>query len=101
MSFSTFADSLKSSMLSMFCTAATFTPDGGESVSCSVKIGFDVMLQPNSYDAQVVETGTTVDAFYSEVGEPEKGDIFLVDSVSYSVVRITDNDKTFVTMVVK
>lgn len=67
----------------------------------NVILSHDIILQPSSYDAQVVETGSTIEALYSDVGEPEKGATFLIDGTTYVVQRITDNDKVFVTMVVK
>ncbi len=75
-------------------------PDISEPVSCNIIIDHDVALQPESYDAVVVETGTTVEALFSDVATPQKGSTFTADGNVYTVQRITDNDQTFVKMVV-
>lgn len=69
-------------------------------VSCKIEIEYDVILQPSEYDAQVVETGTTITALYSDVVEPKTGSEFKTTDTVFTVKRITDNDKVFVTMVV-
>jgi len=79
---------------------AVYAPTAGDSVSCMARLKHDVILQPSSYDARIVETGSTVMALFSDVGEPEKGSTFVIDSTTYTVARITDNDHTFVTMAV-
>lgn len=66
----------------------------------NVILSHDVILQPSDYDAQVVETGSTIEAPYSDVGEPKKGATFVVDGTTYTVQRITDNDQIFITMAV-
>ena len=75
---------------------AVYTPVTGDQVSCTVRLRHDVILQPSSYDAQIVETGSTIKALYSDVGEPEKGSTFMIDETTYTVARITDNDRYFV-----
>jgi len=84
-----------------FAESAVYTPTAGDAVSCSVFLDYDVAIQPLDYDARVVEVGTTIEALFSDVGEPEKGSTFSINSVTYTVVRIQDNDKVFVKMVVK
>lgn len=82
----------------VFWVDAVYTSLSGGDVDCKVGLSHDVILQPSSYDAQVIETGSTVQALYADVGEPVKGDSFEVGSINYTIARITDNDKTFVTM---
>lgn len=69
--------------------------------NCNILVSNDVILQPSDYNTQVVETGTTIEALYSDVGEPKKGATFVIDGgATYTVQRITDNDLVFVTMAV-
>jgi len=75
-------------------------PEISDPVICKIEIEHDVIIQPSGYDAQVIETGSTVTALYSDVVEPKTGSYFQVADTVYTVKRITDNDKVFVTMVV-
>ncbi len=79
---------------------AVYTPVSGEPVSCMVNLKHDVILQPSSYDARVVETGSTITAMYSDVGEPVSGSTFEVDGETFKVARITDNNRILVTVAV-
>jgi hypothetical protein len=85
-----------------FAYPALYTPVSAFKpvVWCVVILDHDVILQPSSYDARVVETGSTITALYADVGEPAVGSTFEVDGVTYKVARITDNDMVFVTMAV-
>jgi hypothetical protein len=60
----------------------------------------DVLFQPTGYDAQMVEPGVTITALFSDVAEPRSGSTFLIGDNVYRVKRISDNDKTFVILVV-
>ena len=77
---------------------AIYYPVSGPPVGCSVLVDHDVVIQPDSYDAHVVETGTVITAIYNDVGEPRQGSTFVVDGITYTVERITDNDRDFVVM---
>lgn len=77
---------------------ATYMSTSLDEVECLVRLDHDVMLQPSSFDARVVETGSTITAMYADVGEPKEGSIFVIDSATYTVARITDNDRVFITM---
>jgi len=79
---------------------AIFTPVSGEPVSCLVDIVYDVELQPDSYDAVVVERGITIEAMISDVGEPKRGDVFVVGLANYTVRKTAENDGQFITVVV-
>ena len=85
-----------------FAYPAVYTPVSAFEpvVSCAVLLDHDVILQPSSYDARVVETGSTITALYADVGEPSAGSTFVVSGVTYKVARITDNDMIFITMAV-
>jgi hypothetical protein len=82
--------------------AAIYTPSGGAAVACYVFIDFNVMLQPSGVDAQVWEQGTTIKALLSDItNEPNRGDVFVVDGVTYTVQAILENDGLAVKVVVK
>jgi hypothetical protein len=83
-----------------FGTSLTYYDLQLVATSCNVIIKRDVMIQPSSYDAQVVEAGTTITALYADIGEPDAGSQFKTADKIYTVKRITDNDRIFVTMVV-
>jgi len=81
---------------------AIFTPATGDPIDCHVFIEFNVMLQPAGIEAQVWERGTTIEALLSEIGrEPNRGEIFEIDDVEYSVQVPLENDGLTVKMVVK
>lgn len=80
---------------------STFTPAGGSAVSCTVVITFNVMLQPTGVEAQVWQRGTTIEALLSEItNEPNRGDVFVVRGVSYTVQAVLENDGVSVKVVV-
>jgi hypothetical protein len=86
---------------------ATFTPSGGAAIPCMVFIDFNVDLQPAGVETQVWARGTTIEALLSAsagigIGTsiPDRGDVFVVDGVSYSVREITASDGLTVKMVV-
>lgn len=101
----TFAEQMTTDSLifmepSEFGAVATYRDQDFNNSQCSVLIEHDVLLQPSGFDSQVVELGTTIEALFSEVGEPKKDDVFTIDSTAYIVMRITENDKVFVKMIV-
>ena len=98
--FDSFTETLKTGVVNMFGTSATYTPVSGDSVSCSVEINFESELRPDSLEFEIVEIGTTIEALVSDVGSPKQGSTFLVDGVTYKVKRTDSNDKTFVKVVV-
>ena len=92
-----FLDNMKSTIAPAIFNAlgdsATFTPSGGAAVSCTVIITFNVMLQPTGVEAQVWQSGTTIEALLSEItNEPNRGDVFVVGGVSYTVQAVIEND---------
>lgn len=81
--------------------SSTFTPSGGAAKTCKVVITFNVMLQPTGVESQVWQGGTTIEALLSEiVNEPNRGDVFVVDGVSYTVQAVLENDGVSVKVVV-
>lgn len=65
---------------------ATFTPQGGEPVTCQVIISKGDNLQPSGYEAQVFALGMSLEALLAEtVVEPRRNDTFLVGAVTYIV----------------
>lgn len=99
-----FRDNIPGILIRAFEQVAThsgvYSTTGGDPIACNIRIDHDVVLQPSSYDARVVETGTTITALYQDVGEPPVGSAFTVDGGAWEVKRVTDNDKVFVTMAV-
>jgi len=79
---------------------AIFRPAGGVAVPCLIEVERNVELQPDSYEATVVERGITVEAMVSVVGEPERGDVFEMGLVNFTVAKIVENDGQFVKVVV-
>ncbi len=81
---------------------ATFTKSGGVPVDCNVFIDFNVQLQPSGMDTQVWQQGTVIEVCLSEIGdiEPDRGDVFVVDAVTYTVQAISENDGITVKVIV-
>ena len=89
-----------------FAVAAVYTPvmwspGDPETVSCNVILDHDVLIQADGYEAGVATLGTTITALVSDVGTVSKGDTFLVDGATYTVVRPESNDNIMITLVVK
>jgi hypothetical protein len=101
MIFDNFAETLVNSSAKIFCGTAIYTPVSGNSVECSVRVDHDVILQPDSYNVTVVETGTVIEGFVSEIGEPRHGSIFVKNGITYTVKRIESNDGRYIRLVVK
>lgn len=100
-----FLDNMKSTVapaiFNALGDAATFRPSGGAAVSCTVVITFNVMLQPTGIESQVWQGGTTIEALLSEItNEPNRGDVFVVRGVSYTVQAVLENDGVSVRVVV-
>jgi len=95
---------LKTDLFDMFATmgeTATFTPATGAAVTCYVLLSIAVDLQPD-LDTQSWTTGKTIDCLYASIGRtPERGETFLVDSVTYTVASVIENDGLTVKMAVK
>lgn len=85
---------------------ALFTPASGPAVACKVFVEFDVLLQPGGMDAQIVGTGTTIEALPTDdagigIGRaPVRGETFTLDGVVYTVQTILEDDGLTVKAVV-
>ena len=99
--FDTFTASLAESMLEIFGNNGVYTPLTGDAVACRVNIVREAALQPEGYDVQVFDVGTTIEGRVSEIGEPKIGSSFVVDSKTYTVKKVESNDGIFVKVVVK
>ena len=88
----------------MFATMgelATFAPATGSAVSCYVFLSIAVDMQPD-LDTQSWMTGKTIECLFADIGRtPERGETFLVDSVTYTVASVFENDGLTVKMAVK
>ena len=95
---------LKTDLVDMFATmgeAATFTPATGAAVTCYVLLSIAVDMQPD-LDTQSWMTGKTIECLFADIGRtPERGETFVVDSVTYTVASIIENDGLTVKMAVK
>lgn len=81
-------------------SSAVYTSVDLVDTSCYVILEHDVVLQVDGMTSQVVETGTTITAIYTDVGKPEAGSKFVISGITYRVVRVTDNNRILVTMIV-
>jgi hypothetical protein len=96
-----FSNALRDIFASALACDATFTPQGGSSVGCSVIVNRGVLLQPSGMDTQVFERGTTIEAMLSEIGaEPNRGDVFVIGAETFTVQSIDSNDGDTVVAVV-
>ncbi|VVS95351.1 head-tail joining protein [Desulfoluna spongiiphila] len=93
-------DQAAADMWAIVGSEAMFRPVGVTPVPCLIEVERDVELQPDSYEATVIERGITVEAMVAEVGEPKRGDVFEAGGVSYTVRKIVENDGQFVKVVV-
>ena len=101
MSFDTFLGNMKTTLTDIFAVSATHTSLSAVETSCEVNIEHDVVIQPDDFTTNVAEIGTTIEYLYSDLGEVEIGSTFLIDSTTYTVKRIDQNDKVFVKVVVR
>lgn len=96
-----FSNALSDIFASTIAVAATFTPAGGSSIGCSVIVNRSVLLQPSGMDTQVYERGTTIEVQLSEIGaEPNRGDVFVVGTETFTVQSIDSNDGDTVVAIV-
>ena len=77
---------------------ALYIPASGAAIPCRVLVERNVLLQPNSMNAQVTERGITIEAQLSEIlTEPKSGDMFIINpdddrAESFTVESIDEND---------
>jgi len=85
-------------------TPINWEPGDPETVSCSILVDHDVLIQADGYDASVATLGTTVTAQVADVGTVSRGDTFTLESGTvYTVQRLDrySQDGLEVTVVVK
>ena len=83
-------------------SAASFTPAGGTTVTLDVVFEEETRNVAEGYGAQVFVQIYTIDALLSDLGaEPDKGDVFLIDSTTYTVDAVLENDGTWVKVAVR
>lgn len=74
---------------------ATFTPSGGDPVSCHILIDFDVDLQPDGFQATAWQQATVIRASLSEITNvPHQDDVFTypLGATNYTVQKVIFND---------
>ena len=83
---------------------AFFTPAGGAGKDCKIFIDFNVQLQPDGLTAQTWQQATVIEALLSDpslpaaldpygIGaEPNRGDTFVYDEITYTVGKVIEND---------
>lgn len=85
-----------------FATSASYeaVSEAADSVLCSVIVDHNAMVQADGYEAGIVTVGTTVEALFSDVGQPKKGDKFVIGGTTYIVKDIDVCDKVTTKVVV-
>jgi hypothetical protein len=72
---------------------ATYTPDGGTVIPCKVFYRVEIEEQPSGLQGTAWAPIQTIEGLLSDWGqEPNKDDVFVVGSTSYTVFRVLDND---------
>lgn len=77
--------------------AATFTPDGGAPVACTVLVDRNVSLQGEL--SAVVNDAVTITVYRAEV-DPDDGDTFTIGAETFVVDSILSRDESRVVCVV-
>lgn len=97
MTIESILDQATADILSVVGVEATFTPDGGEAVSCDVVVSDEAEIQPGGFDLPAMAQVRTIEARLAEIGTtPEAGDVFVIASGLYAgtwtVVEELEND---------
>lgn len=93
-----FAKAMQDIFNTVVGTDALYITAGGAAIPCRVIVERNVLLQPNSLNAQVYERGITIEAQLLEIlAEPKNGDTFLINpdddtAESFTVESIDEND---------
>lgn len=73
--------------------SATFTPAVGDAVSLYVVVSDEILVQPGNYDSNIHATATRISFALADIGrEPNRGEIFLVDSTTYTCKAVEFNN---------
>lgn len=103
MSQTTFKQSLDARLRTGFARvgmadAATFTPDGGSPVTCTVIVRRGVTLQGDT--SQVVNDAVSIECYRDQIGIPSSGDVFTIGAESFFVDRVDSKDENRVICIV-
>lgn len=80
---------------------ATFTPSAGDPVALKVVFKTELAMQPTSYETRSWQGSESIEFILDDIGrEPNRGEIFTVDSTDYRVEAVTANDGRFCTVAV-
>ena len=85
MTFESILDQAAEDIFSVAGVDATFTPDGGDAVSCKVVVSDEAEIQPGGFDLPAIAQVRNIEARLSEVvSDPEPGDVFVIASGLYA-----------------
>jgi hypothetical protein len=75
----------------------TYTPNGGDAVTCQLYMIKGIQPQPGAYDTQAWQEGLQVVGFLSELGqEPNRNDTMTIHGTTYTVQSVEENNGTTV-----
>lgn len=75
---------------------ATFTPSAGDPVSLKVVFKSVLAMQPTGYETRSWQGEKSIEFILDDIGrEPNRGDVFEVDEVDYTVQAVIANDGRF------
>lgn len=83
---------------------ATYTPgDGGVAVSgVTVNVEIEIEQQPGGYEGPAWAQIQTIEGLLADFGqEPNEGDTIEIDSTTYTVKRVLENDGIFCKVAVR
>ncbi|RLA21066.1 MAG: hypothetical protein DRQ61_09055 [Gammaproteobacteria bacterium] len=81
--------------------AATYWPQGGDSVETIVLIDRDIQLFPGGYESGVAEKRTEVVLRFDHVGTVQRGDVITLPGETLTVEDEISNDRFAVKVTVK
>jgi hypothetical protein len=81
---------------------ATYIPVTGDPVSCKINRTKDIDPQPIGFESQAWASADAIEYRLDEVGqEANRGDIFRISDVDYTVQAVIEGDERFVKVAVK
>ena len=81
---------------------ATYIPITGNPVSCKVNRTKEIDPQPIGLDSQAWASADAIEYRLDEVGQQaNRGDIFRIDDIDYTVQAVIDGDERFVKVAVR
>lgn len=83
-------------------TAAVYAPAVGDPVSLQVNMEIEVEQQPGGYEGPAWAQIQTIEGLLADFGqEPNEGDTIEIDSTTYTVKRVLENDGIFCKVAVR